>query len=70
MLVLLELLPLHPSCHGQTTVSGQVRDLGVGDLGQDYKDGFRGRVVPKEGIGHVRCHMILWMTSEDYTSQM
>jgi len=42
---------------------------GFGDLGQDYKDGFRRGVVPQREIGHVRRHMTMRMTSEDYTSQ-
>ena len=42
---------------------------GFGDLGQDYKDGFRRGVVPRREIGHVRRHVTTRMTSEDYTSQ-
>jgi len=43
--------------------------LGFGDLGRDCKDGIQRGVVPKREIGHMRCHMIRRMTSEDYTSQ-
>jgi len=42
---------------------------GFGDLRQDYEDGFRRGVVPKEEIGHVRRHVTNEMTSKDYTSQ-
>ena len=42
---------------------------GFGDLGRDYEDGFRRRVVPKREIGHVKRHVTIGMTSEDYTSR-
>jgi len=42
---------------------------GFGDLGQDYKDGFRRGVVPKGEVSHVKRHVTRVITSKDYTSQ-
>jgi len=42
---------------------------GFGDFGRDYEVGFWRGVVPKREIGHVKRHVTVRMTSEDYTSQ-
>ena len=43
---------------------------GFGDLGRDYGDGFQRGVLPRREIDHMRHHVTMRMTSEDYTSQM
>ena len=50
---------VRPPCQIESGISG------FGDLGRDYKDGFRRGVVPKREIGHVRRHVTRRITSED-----
>ena len=50
---------VRPPCQIESGISG------LGDLGQDYEDGFQRGVVPKGEIDHMRRHVTRRITSED-----